>query len=70
MNIFKKKQETDSIQLGKYPVEVAKLTPAKWKQLFAALDKIPFLVLDLFLYILSNGRGIHSIAVYQSASAG
>ncbi len=25
MNIFKKKQETDSIQLGKYPVEVAKL---------------------------------------------
>ncbi len=48
MNIFKKKQETDSIQLGKYPVEVAKLTPAKWKQLFAALDKIPFLVLEVF----------------------
>ncbi|WP_163093876.1 hypothetical protein [Bacillus velezensis] len=48
MNIFKKKQETDSIQLGKYPVEVAKLTPAKWKQLFAALDKIPFLILEVF----------------------
>ncbi len=48
MNIFKKKQETDSIQLGKYPVEVAKLTPAKWKQLFATLDKIPFLVLEVF----------------------
>ncbi|MCA1232029.1 hypothetical protein M3616_13250 [Bacillus velezensis] len=48
MNIFKKKQETESVQLGKYPAEVAKLTPAKWKQLFAALDKIPFLVLEVF----------------------
>ncbi|AZV88403.1 hypothetical protein BUN12_0139 [Bacillus amyloliquefaciens] len=47
MNIFGKKKETDAVQLGKYPVEVAKLTPAKWKQLFLALDKIPSLILQV-----------------------
>ncbi|MCR9040864.1 hypothetical protein QRX25_14610 [Bacillus sp. L381] len=47
MNIFGKKKEIDAVQLGKYPVEVAKLTPAKWKQLFLALDKIPGLILQV-----------------------
>ena len=47
MNIFGKKKETDAVQLGMYPGEVAKLTPAKWKQLFLALDKIPSLILQV-----------------------
>ncbi|MCP6683004.1 hypothetical protein [Bacillus nakamurai] len=61
MNLFGKKKETDSVNLGKYPVGIPKLTPAKWKQLFATLDKIPGLILqvisapqtDFYSYLVS-----------------
>lgn len=61
MNFFAKKKDSEAISLGKYTVKVAKLTPAKWKQLFATVDKIPGLILqvlsapktDFYSYLLS-----------------
>ncbi|MEG7333221.1 hypothetical protein [Bacillus sp. 0102A] len=61
MNLFPKKQDPEAVNLGKHTVQVAKLTPAKWKQLFATADKIPGLVLqvlsapktDFYSYLLS-----------------
>lgn len=61
MNLFTKKKDPEAVNLGKHTVQVAKLTPAKWKQLFATVDKIPGLVLqvlsapktDFYSYLLS-----------------
>ncbi|MEC2233903.1 hypothetical protein [Bacillus subtilis] len=61
MNFFTKKKDSEAVSLGKYTVQVAKLTPAKWKQLFTTVDKIPGLVLqvlsapkaDFYSYLLS-----------------
>lgn len=61
MNFFAKKKDSEAVSLGKYTVKVAKLTPAKWKQLFATVDKIPGLILqvlsapktDFYSYLLS-----------------
>lgn len=61
MNLFAKKKDPEAVSLGKYTVQIAKLTPAKWKKLFATVDKIPGLVLqvlsapkaDFYSYLLS-----------------
>ncbi|QHZ45914.1 hypothetical protein [Bacillus sp. NSP9.1] len=46
MKIFAKK-DPDQLYFGEYPVEVPKLTPNKWKQLFGAVDKLPGIIVQV-----------------------
>ncbi|AMK74744.1 hypothetical protein J9345_04535 [Bacillus subtilis subsp. subtilis] len=54
-------QTDNKMSLGEKTVEIPKLTPAKWKQLFGTVDKIPGLVLqvltaeksDFYAYLMS-----------------
>ncbi|KRT92211.1 hypothetical protein KHO97_03365 [Bacillus licheniformis] len=46
MKLFTKK-DPEQLYFGDYPVEIPKLTPKKWKQLFGAVDKLPGIIVQV-----------------------
>ena len=67
MGIFglkKAMDQTDNkMSLGEKTVEIPKLTPAKWKQLFGTVDKIPGLVLQVLTAEKSDFYAYHMSAI-------
>lgn len=45
--MFKSMLNSNEVRLGKKKVTVAKLTPAKWKELFSTIDKLPGLIIQV-----------------------
>src|SRR5690625_3940026 len=46
--IGKRGLNDNEMYLGKEVVEITKLTPTKWKELFSVIDKVPGLMFSLF----------------------
>ncbi|MCY9372717.1 hypothetical protein [Bacillus haynesii] len=46
MKLFTKK-DPEQLYFGEYPVDIPKLTPKKWKQLFGAVDKLPGIIVQV-----------------------
>ncbi|XKH51314.1 hypothetical protein LG275_03715 [Chryseomicrobium palamuruense] len=48
MSLLRQILNKDTVLLGNKRVEVKKITPAVWKQLFTSLDQLPLLILTVF----------------------
>lgn len=60
--MFKRKNE-GAVQLGDKHVKVPKLTPAKWRELFSAIETLPNLVLQVLAAPAEDKRAYIMVAI-------
>jgi hypothetical protein len=67
MNFFQQKaSREDEVFIGDQRVKIPKLTPAKWRDLFAAIENLPNLILNVLASPAEDRKAYILVAVDES----